>query len=514
MVACSDYASRCGVLPGMPVAEATAVFSAQKEEPGFKSQKPESSRSSRIRNPKSATSNWDSELRIEEHDPLADRAALEQLALWCEQFSPSVGLEDAPQPDCLLLDITGLGPLFGGEDLLAERAQRTFDQRGLLVQLAIADTIGAAWAAARYGLQNAKCEVRSENKSAIAPFIIPSGGSLPALRALPVRALRLPEETLALLEELGICEIGQLLALPRSALAARFGSLLVERLDQALGAAADIVAAHHPPPEFEAEWLLEHATDRQEMIHFVLETLIERVSAMLAARGRGALELLCQLNCQGNRPVEVSVGLFRPSASPKHLWQLVYLRLEHVRLHAPVELVRITMIRTAPLEIRQQSLFEEGNPASDRRQLGSLVDRLSNRLSRESVLRPELVVDAQPEFAYRYRTLTDPSHQRRTKRRRSVPAPAPGDRPLWLHQRPLPLEVISVAPGGKPARFRLQKNEYQLSRTWGPERIETGWWRGGYVRRDYYRVETTRGERFWIFRRLTDRQWFLQGEDG
>jgi protein ImuB len=73
---------------------------------------------------------------------------------------------------------------------------------------------------------------------------------------------------------------------------------------------------------------------------------------------------------------------------------------------------------------------------------------------------------------------------------------------------------MAVAPGGRPARFRLQKNEYQLSRTWGPERIETGWWRGGYVRRDYYRVETTGGERFWIFRRLTDRQWFLQGEDG
>jgi protein ImuB len=36
----------------------------------------------------------------------------------------------------------------------------------------------------------------------------------------------------------------------------------------------------------------------------------------------------------------------------------------------------------------------------------------------------------------------------------------------------------------------------------GPERIETAWWRGPTVRRDYYIVETASGARYWIFRRL------------
>ena len=36
----------------------------------------------------------------------------------------------------------------------------------------------------------------------------------------------------------------------------------------------------------------------------------------------------------------------------------------------------------------------------------------------------------------------------------------------------------------------------------GPERIETAWWRGPTVRRDYYVVETSDGGRYWIFRRL------------
>jgi len=77
-------------------------------------------------------------------------------------------------------------------------------------------------------------------------------------------------------------------------------------------------------------------------------------------------------------------------------------------------------------------------------------------------------------------------------------------------------------PEGPPARFCLPSTPLpfregpgegwqRIVRTWGPERIQTGWWRGRWVARDYYRVETTSGERFWLFRRLSDGQWFLHG---
>ena len=49
------------------------------------------------------------------------------------------------------------------------------------------------------------------------------------------------------------------------------------------------------------------------------------------------------------------------------------------------------------------------------------------------------------------------------------------------------------------------------SRIWGPERIQTGWWRGQSALRDYYRVETAEGQWFWLFRQLSDRRWFLHG---
>jgi protein ImuB len=46
----------------------------------------------------------------------------------------------------------------------------------------------------------------------------------------------------------------------------------------------------------------------------------------------------------------------------------------------------------------------------------------------------------------------------------------------------------------------------------GPERIETGWWRGADVQRDYFRVDTSEGSRLWVFRRMGQDDWFLHGE--
>jgi protein ImuB len=80
-----------------------------------------------------------------------------------------------------------------------------------------------------------------------------------------------------------------------------------------------------------------------------------------------------------------------------------------------------------------------------------------------------------------------------------------------LARRPLAVEAWSVVPDGPLLRFRWSGGEERVARSWGPERIETGWWRGRAVRRDYYQIETATGRRYWLFRRLDDRQWFLHG---
>ena len=84
--------------------------------------------------------------------------------------------------------------------------------------------------------------------------------------------------------------------------------------------------------------------------------------------------------------------------------------------------------------------------------------------------------------------------------------------------QPVRLEVVSVVglqTHAPPARFRFGARMHDVVRAHGPERIETAWWRGPTVRRDYYMVETRGGGRYWIFRRLgrgaLAGEWFLHG---
>jgi protein ImuB len=96
---------------------------------------------------------------------------------------------------------------------------------------------------------------------------------------------------------------------------------------------------------------------------------------------------------------------------------------------------------------------------------------------------------------------------------------APQRRPIWLLPRPVRLETVSVvgsavdqadASSGPPVWFSIGGQRHEVVKAHGPERIETAWWRGPTVRRDYYVVETSTGGRYWIFRRLRG-EWFLHG---
>jgi protein ImuB len=191
------------------------------------------------------------------------------------------------------------------------------------------------------------------------------------------------------------------------------------------------------------------------------------------------------------------------------LFELVELQLEGLRMTAPVAAVYVEATVTAPLEYRQQELFADGSARRQPPQLAALVDRLSSRLGERAVGRVRLKSDAQPELAWQYDPLVDRSAGRRV-RRQEIASDLP-PRPLRLLSRPRRLAATSVLPDGLPVRFRCGDQEHQVAHTWGPERIETGWWRGQIVGRDYFHVETTTGRRFWLYRRLRDQQWFLHG---
>ena len=500
----------------------------------------------------------------EARDP---ETAQERWVRWAEialqigqDFSPTVGLEPFDFPRSLLLDITGLDHLHDrgrqaaneaaswggasaplphqgqtpGERALVARLHHELRRQGLAASVAVADTIGAAWAWAHYG-----------------PELLATGKPL-RVEALPVAALRLTAEPLARLEALGVERVGQLMALPRAALPSRLGAEVPLRLEQLEGSATEVIVAYRPPALAAAGRALEFPAKSPEVLEALLAQLLAEVIAALPA-GQGIEQLVCRLREEGGRWLQFAVGLFQATARADHLLGLVRLRLETLPLAEGVEELHLEVPAAGELTWQQRQLFE---PRPDiARQRALLIDRLSTRLGRRAVLRARCIADAQPEFACRLEPLIPPRLRGTTLRQRR-PAPSPRRRmpgksrgreghglpggascspavdpwlrPWRLFARPTPVEVVSVAPDGPPQSFMVRSRQRPLAgsregiparllrivRHWGPERIETAWWRGQLVRRDYYRVEIEDGRWFWLFRDLRNGRWFWHGSFG
>jgi protein ImuB len=528
VTACNATAHQAGVRRGMPLAEA-ATLAAR----GAESQ-------------------------ILPAQPAADLAALARLAEHCERFSPLVGWQTVgrdsarglpprsgglqtvgpeemdnsgfeppqEQTDHLLLDVTGIGDRFGGEQALAREVVSELARWQYRARVAIADTVAAAWALAAVEHASRRGQIEIAGPST-------PGGMLHDVGSFPVAALRLPAETILLLAQLGIERIEQLRKLPRAGLAARLGQHVLLRLDQLLGLAPETIVAHRPPPQFVVEWVLEDPVESREALAHVIRRLIDGITQALAECGQGAMRLACRLDCRpplgGGSPRAESratklweVGLFRPCADAEHCWDLIRLPLEQAVLSGPVSRVILTAPLTARLENHQRELFA-GTRHQTRRQWELLIDRLSSRLGPQAVVQARLVADPLPERAVEYVPVLEATCRPRLRSRQTAHRPPPRGgkpraesrptaRPLVLHAAPLALEVVSIVPDGPPVSFKFCGRTQRVVRWWGPERIETGWQRGHSVRRDYYRVETDEGARYWLFRRLHDGQWHLHGE--
>lgn len=462
---CSHTASRNGVSPGMRLAEAEGLC---------------------------RRAHGGNRPRFVEHKPVDDRAGLLELAAWCQEFSPLVGVEGT---DSLMLDVTGCAHLFGGESGLTQRVQRGVTLRGLRAVLSIAGTIGAAWAVAHY-TSGPECR------------IVPPDQQTQCLGSLPVAALRLPEPVLETLRTLGLNRIEQLLALPRSSLPSRVGPEVLQRLDQALGDAPELIVPIRPAAPVTVAITLPTPTADRAALEFVLRDAVDQIVRRLAERCEGVQQLEVCLDC-GASDVTFLAGTMQPTACTNHLSELILTHLERTVLPGEVQALRLTVRQSGLLDVRQRQLFEQDDRETQRRELARLVDRLSNRLGKQRVVRPGIQPEILPELALRWQPLLDgPPPASRSLPTCGIVAA----RPLRLWPQPQAIAVVSVVPDGPPLCFDRAGRTQVIAHCWGPERLAAGWWRGGHVQRDYYRVETERGQRFWLFRRIREGDWYLHGE--
>ncbi len=436
---------------------------------------------------------------IEAHDPAADLTGLRELARTCNDFSPLFGIEDAKPPECLLLDVTGCEHLFGGEQELVDRLAEDLRQRGFQVRAALAPTIGAAWAAAR-------CLAKSHQQPALSNV-----GLDETLAPLPITSLRLPLKIIETLHELGLRRIGQLRALPRETLPSRFGPDLLLRLDQAFGDAPELLVSERPLEPIVAVWVTDEPLTDRESLKFVSGQLLEELLGRLKPVREGVRQLFCQIKGTAARPVELVVNLVSPTDIVKHLLELLSLQIDRAGLPEGISFLRLEDTSVGSLVTRQRDLFGFETDADTYREVSSLLDRLSNRLGATAVVHAVLVPDAQPELAVRHepyvaeqRTTVSSHSSHRTQQSAQT-------RPLRLFTPPQRIEATAAGPEGAPMHFRWDRRDHRVIRCWGPERIETGWWRGQSICRDYFRVETQTGQHFWLFRCFEQAAWFIHG---
>lgn len=445
-----ETASRLGLRPGMPLADARAMI-----EP----------------------------LQVQEADPIADVKLLGQIADWCDRFTPFVALDP---PQGLLLDVSGATHLFGGEQALLNRLRHGLAAQGFAVQAALAGTAMAARALAHY---------------ADGALITP-GAEAAAVASLPVEALGLDPLATHGLRRAGLKSIGQVASRARAELAARFGAAMLAHLDHALGRAEEPISPRRNLPDYMAERRFAEPVSTQEIIIQAIRSLSDALCDVMEERGQGARAIEAVFFRADGLVRRISVRMAKPVREPELMMRLFRERLD--ALADPLEagfgfdLIRLNANETGA--IRPEAIgFSDRN--EDERAIDVLIDSLSARLGSECVQSfraenthiPEQAARAVPAQSQKPASLS----WRDLESGDEIPR-----RPLRLFGHPEPIQVMAQIPDGPPLRFRWRKALHTVMRAEGPERIAMEWWQGNAIgpTRDYFRVENEEGCRFWLYR--------------
>lgn len=426
---------------------------------------------------------------------------------WHSNASPIVSvLTDHAAYGDLVLDITGVSHLFGGEAAMLAAITDRLTALGYTVTAAIAPTIGAAWALAHFH-----------------PGRIVETNVDEALTFLPVACLRLEEGQINGLNHLGLKTVGQILHRDRRALTARFGATLILRLDQALGGIEERLIPRLPLAERYAERRFAEPIGLMDDVLMTGRDLALKLTSGLEKEGLGAQAFHLFLYRTDHKVMTLSVNAARATRDPEHIARLFLHRAERLAGEYDagfgIDMIRLAASSVSPVISMQIGAFEIRDGAED---LDRLYDRMASRLGPLAVVRNKFVNTHIPEQAVKLepvvaRTQDDP-----------LAAPDPRrKRPIRLLPMPEPITVsLAEVPDGPPPNMVWRRVTYRFVKTSGPERIGVEWWTLPYAAapdgdgiahtRDYYIAEDDGGRRFWLFREGlyaegSTQRWYLHG---
>ncbi len=425
------------------------------------------------------------ELKVFDADIAADNKTLEDIADWCDRFTPLVALDP---PHGLFLDITGCAHLFGGEAALLQALVRALARQGFAVSAAIAGTSVCA---------------RTLTRQASVTIVV-DGGEAEAVSRLPVSALGADDAITTGLRRAGLKTIGDVASRSSHEITARFGARFSTLLAHGLGQGDAPINPRKPPPDYIVEKRFAEPIATDAMIAMTLSRLADTLVTSMEKQGKGARRLEAAFFRTDGVVRAIMVETGRPVTR-----SAVINRLFRERLDALVDpldpgfgfdMVRLSASRTEIVVQEQRDLDAH---IHDNDELTALIDRIAARIGGKRVV-VHLPQDTHiPECA----VLAAPAqHHLAAAAQAEWPARVASEpplRPLRLFDKPEPIKVpFATVPDGPPHQFTWRRALHAVVRVEGPERIAMEWWRqdGKQLTRDYFRVEDAEGLRFWIFR--------------
>ncbi len=450
--ALNDAAARIGLEEGLPLANARAI---------------------------------DPDVQVFDLDETADARLLEDIADWCDRFTPLVALDP---PFGLFLDISGCAHLFGGEAAMLRTICTSFQQQDFIINAAIAGTAVCA----RTLTQAART------------CIVEDGKEAEAVSALSVFALRADDAITRGLRRAGLKTIGDVASRAPHELSARFGAAFTDLLQQALGQGDAPISPRKPLPDFVVERRFAEPVATDGVIASVLSNLAEMLVQAMDKQGKGARRLEASFFRTDGVVRIIAVDAGRPVTKAAMMNRLFRERLD--ALADPLDpgfgfdLIRLSASHVE-IVVQEQRDFDTRVQEND--EVAALIDRISARIGSQRVV-VHLPQDTHiPEHA----EMALPAQQHLTAASIAEwPARVEGEpplRPLRLFEKPEPIDApFATVPDGPPRRFIWRRATHTVVRVEGPERIAMEWWQheGEALTRDYFRVEDEEGLRFWIYR--------------
>jgi protein ImuB len=461
----SDAARRAGVIPGMTVAQASAVAP---------------------------------DLTVLARDPALEQAAADALIDVAESFSPIVEDGGAGR---VYLDLAGLSGLYGAETDMAAELARRVRQVGMEAEIGIAANKDIAYLAARCG------GVR----------VIDAGREQEFLQWVPLELLGLEPDVELQLERLGIRRLGELARLDPRELGSRMGAGAVELIRLVSGQTGGPLLARRPGEIFTEKIELEYAIELLEPLGFVLRGMLERLVARLRLRGVVAGDLTVSLEMAGRRRDERRVSVAAATNEVRSLLTLLLLDLEKSPPPEGVEAVQLSAQARTPRPA-QDDMFLPPAPAPER--LQTTLARLA-ALCGPGNVGTLLPADSHRPDAMERVDFAPPSSV-------ACPPQSNGHaaNPIVLRAIRPAQEVEVMSSRGMPEFVRGRQISARVVSIAGPWRRQGEWWKsaldsehrngngavlaGGFAH-DYYEMALDDGGVYRVYRDLRSDRWFVDG---